>query len=64
MLNLGILFLFGLLIAVVMLCYEHWLLRDADLAKLDAAFFTMNGYISVALFVFTLSDILSRHGTA
>jgi 4-hydroxybenzoate polyprenyltransferase len=26
-LNLGILFLFGLLIAVVMLCYEHWLLR-------------------------------------
>jgi 4-hydroxybenzoate polyprenyltransferase len=63
MLNLGIVFLLGLLIAVVMLCYEHWLLRDADLAKLDAAFFTMNGYISVALFVFTLGDILWRHGT-
>jgi 4-hydroxybenzoate polyprenyltransferase len=63
MLNLGILFLVGILIAVVMLCYEHWLLRDADLKKLDAAFFTMNGYISVAIFAFTLGDILWRHGT-
>jgi 4-hydroxybenzoate polyprenyltransferase len=64
MLNLGNLFLVGLLLTVVMLCYEHWLLRDADLAKLDAAFFTMNGYISVVLFIFTLGDILWRQGAA
>jgi 4-hydroxybenzoate polyprenyltransferase len=64
MLDLGIMYLFGLAAAAVMLVYEHWLLRDADLTKLDAAFFIMNGYISVAIFVFTLGDILWRHGTA
>jgi 4-hydroxybenzoate polyprenyltransferase len=64
MLDLGIMYLLGLAAAAVMLVYEHWLLRDADLTRLDAAFFTMNGYVSVVIFVFTLSDVLWRHGTA
>ena len=43
-----------------MLLYEHWLLRDGNLDKLDAAFFNMNGYISVAIVLFTAADILTR----
>ena len=56
----GILFLAGILVAVAMLLYEHWLLKDGNLAKLDAAFFNMNGYISVAIVLFTAADILTR----
>jgi 4-hydroxybenzoate polyprenyltransferase len=64
MLDLGALFLCGLLAATLMLGYEHWLLRDADLTRLDNAFFTMNGYISLAIFIFTLGDVLWRQGKA
>jgi 4-hydroxybenzoate polyprenyltransferase len=60
MLGLGALFLCGVLAAALMLGYEHWLLRDADLTRLDNAFFTMNGYISLAIFIFTLGDVLWR----
>ncbi|HXE96570.1 MAG TPA: 4-hydroxybenzoate octaprenyltransferase [Dongiaceae bacterium] len=58
--HLGTLFLAGILVAVAMLLYEHWLLKDGDLAKLDAAFFNMNGYISVAIVLFTAADVLSK----
>lgn len=58
--HLGTLFLCGILISAVMLIYEHWLLRNGDLNKLDAAFFNMNGYISVALLLFTAADVLTR----
>lgn len=58
--QLGPFFLAGILVAVAMLLYEHWLLRDGNLAKLDAAFFNMNGYISVAIVLFTAADVLSR----
>lgn len=60
MMHLGSLFLAGILAAVAMLLYEHWLLKDGDLAKLDAAFFNMNGYISVAIVLFTAADVLTR----
>jgi 4-hydroxybenzoate polyprenyltransferase len=56
---LGGWFLAGLVVVALMLGYEHWLLRDGDLSRLDAAFFTMNGYISVAIFLFTLIDLLA-----
>jgi 4-hydroxybenzoate polyprenyltransferase len=58
--HLGTLFLVGILAAAAMLLYEHWLLKDGDLAKLDAAFFNMNGYISVAIVLFTAADVLTR----
>ena len=41
-----------------LLLYEHSLVRPGDLRRLDAAFFTMNGVISVAFFVFVLADVL------
>jgi len=56
--SLGGVYLLGVLIAAGMLVYEHRLVRPGDLSKLDAAFFNMNGYISVTLLVFTLADVL------
>ncbi|MDD2582966.1 MAG: putative 4-hydroxybenzoate polyprenyltransferase, partial [Desulfuromonadaceae bacterium] len=58
--NLGPIFLAGILATTAMLLYEHWLLRDGNLKKLDAAFFNMNGYISVAVVLFTAADVLAR----
>lgn len=63
MLNLGPVFLVGVLMAAALLFHEHRLLRGGDLTRLDAAFFNVNGYISMALFAFTLIDVL-RRGTA
>jgi len=60
LLNLGAIFLVGILTTILMLAYEHWLLRDGDLTKLDAAFFNMNGYISVAIVFFTAAELLTR----
>ena len=41
-----------------LLGYEHSLVRPGDLRRLDAAFFTMNGVISVAFFAFVLVDVV------
>ena len=57
-LHLGPFYLAGCVATCAMLLYEHWLLRGGDLEKLDAAFFNMNGYISVTLFLATLFDSL------
>jgi 4-hydroxybenzoate polyprenyltransferase len=57
-LHLGGFFMAGILAAAAMLLYEHWLLRSGDLARLDAAFFNMNGYISVAILFFTAAEVL------
>jgi 4-hydroxybenzoate polyprenyltransferase len=56
--GLGYLYLFGVLVVTGLLIYEHLLVRPNDLSRLDAAFFNMNGYISVTIFCFTLADAL------
>ncbi|HIJ82216.1 MAG TPA: 4-hydroxybenzoate octaprenyltransferase [Desulfuromonadales bacterium] len=58
--HLGGFFIAGIVAATAMLGYEHWLLKDGDLTKMDAAFFNMNGYISVAILAFTAADVLVR----
>jgi 4-hydroxybenzoate polyprenyltransferase len=60
LMHLGSIFLVGILATAAMLLYEHLLLKDGNLEKLDAAFFNMNGYISVAIVLFTAADILAR----
>jgi 4-hydroxybenzoate polyprenyltransferase len=50
----------GLLLAAVILAYEHSLVRPGDLSRLDAAFFTMNGIMSVTVFAFALLDRVVR----
>jgi len=57
-LPLGRLYLFGVFIALCMIVYEHALVKEHDLSKLNMAFFNMNGYISVTIFVFTLLAVL------
>jgi 4-hydroxybenzoate polyprenyltransferase len=46
----------GLAVAAGILAYEHQLVRPGDLSRLDAAFFTMNGVMSVVVFGFALLD--------
>lgn len=57
LLGLGFWFWIGSGLMTAMLLYEHWLLRGGDLTKLDAAFFTMNGYISLTFLAATAADI-------
>lgn len=58
--NLSFFYGMGIVIAFGLLMYEHFLVRPDDLSKLNMAFFNMNGYISVTVFVFTLVDYLVR----
>jgi 4-hydroxybenzoate polyprenyltransferase len=54
--GLGWIYFLGVLVVAGLLLYEHSLVQPDDLSKLDAAFFNMNGYISVTIFVFALVD--------
>jgi len=56
--GLGILATAGIVVVIVLLLYEHSLVKPNDLSKLNAAFFTMNGVISVLFFVFVAADVL------
>jgi 4-hydroxybenzoate polyprenyltransferase len=57
-LDVGFLYWAGVACVGALLFYEHTLVRPGDLRRLDAAFFTMNGVISVAFFAFVLADVL------
>ena len=59
LLQAGPFFLVGVILSAALLAYEQWLLRDGDLSKLDMAFFTMNGYISIIIFTATLLAVLT-----
>ncbi len=54
--DLGAAFHAGLIVVGVLLVYEHRLVKEDDLSRLDIAFFNMNGYISLTVFGFTLLD--------
>jgi 4-hydroxybenzoate polyprenyltransferase len=56
-LHLGVLALAGVACIVAILVYEHSLVKPNDLSRVDAAFFTMNGYVSVLFFLFWAADI-------
>jgi 4-hydroxybenzoate polyprenyltransferase len=56
-LHLGALALAGVAAIVTLLIYEHSLVKADDLSRVDAAFFTMNGYVSVLFLVFWAADI-------
>jgi 4-hydroxybenzoate polyprenyltransferase len=58
--GLGKLAMVGVLAVALLLGYEHSLVSARDLSKLNAAFFTMNGVISVVFFVFVAADLLIR----
>ena len=58
--GLGKIALLGVIVVALLLAYEHSLVSASDLSKLNAAFFTMNGVISVVFFIFVASDLLLR----
>ena len=57
-LGLGALSLAGVAAVTALLIYEHSLVKPDDLSRVDAAFFTMNGYVSMLFFVFWAADVL------
>lgn len=56
--DLGIFYWPGMAIVGGLLIYEHSIVKPDDLSKLDLAFFNMNGYISMTVFIFTMLDYL------
>jgi 4-hydroxybenzoate polyprenyltransferase len=56
----GVLYFIGVAVAAVLLLYEHSLVRANDFSRLDAAFFTMNGVISIVFFGFVFTERLLR----
>ncbi|MEU2428597.1 menaquinone biosynthesis prenyltransferase MqnP [Streptomyces sp. NPDC007861] len=56
----GLFFWLGLVIVAVAFLYEHTIVRPHDLSRLNRAFFTVNGFIGIALFVCALLDLLVR----
>jgi 4-hydroxybenzoate polyprenyltransferase len=56
--GLGAISLTGLLIVALLLAYEHNLVRPGNLSRANTAFFTINGWISVLLFLTTMIDLL------
>jgi 4-hydroxybenzoate polyprenyltransferase len=58
--GLGKLAMAGVVVVALLLAYEHSLVSAGDLSKLNAAFFTMNGVISVVFFAFVAADLLIR----
>jgi 4-hydroxybenzoate polyprenyltransferase len=56
----GLLYIVGAVVVAALLVYEHSLVKPGDLSRLDAAFFTMNGVISVTFFGFVLVERVLR----
>ncbi|CAM5249590.1 4-hydroxybenzoate octaprenyltransferase [Streptomyces spiroverticillatus] len=56
----GIFFWIGMVIVAVAFVYEHTIVRPHDLSRLNRAFFTVNGFIGIALFACALLDLLMR----
>ncbi len=56
--GLGAVSMAGLAVVACLLAYEHSLVRPSDLSRANSAFFTVNGWISILLFVTTGIDIV------
>jgi 4-hydroxybenzoate polyprenyltransferase len=56
--GLGWIWWVAVALAGLLLCYEHWIVRPDDLSRVDLAFFTLNGWVGVGLFLGLLLDTL------
>ena len=57
-LDVGLFYWLGVASVAALLAYEHSLVRPGDLRRLDAAFFTVNGVISIVFLCFVAADVL------
>lgn len=55
--HLGVLYYFGVLVTAILLKIEHQLIEEGDLSRLNTAFFTINGWIGILLFIFAVLDV-------
>lgn len=58
--DMGPAFFAGLALVIAILVYEAWILRAGDLARIDLAFFNLNGYVSILFAASTVLDLLLR----
>lgn len=58
--NLSWWYLAGMILSYIILFYEHYIVTPKDLSRLQTAFFTMNGALSIVVFVFTFLDLVVR----
>jgi 4-hydroxybenzoate polyprenyltransferase len=58
--GLGVMALVGVVLCLFLLGYEHAIVTPTDLRRMNAAFFTLNGVISVVFFLFIAADVLHR----
>lgn len=56
----GVFWWLGVVVVAGAFVYEHSLLRPDDLSRLNRAFFTVNGFVGIALFCFALLDLITR----
>lgn len=59
--HLGPIAIAGVALVAALLLYEHSLVSPADISRMNAAFFTLNGIISVVFFVAVAADIAVRN---
>ena len=59
--RLGRIYFAGVIAVAVLLIYEHSLVRPTNLSRVNAAFFTVNGVISIGLFILILIDQMTMH---
>jgi 4-hydroxybenzoate polyprenyltransferase len=60
--GLGWLWWIGLVVTAAAFAYEHAIVTPSDLSRINRAFFTANGFVGIALFVFALADLVVRGG--
>ena len=58
--HLGWVAMVGIAVVALLLLYEHLIISPKDLRRMNAAFFTLNGIISVVFFLFIATDVLLR----
>ena len=56
--SLGLIYFVGVVIVSALLFYEHTLVKPNDLGKVNSAFFTVNGVISIVFMCFAVADVL------
>ncbi|MBS3909531.1 MAG: putative 4-hydroxybenzoate polyprenyltransferase [Actinobacteria bacterium] len=59
--DLGVVYYIGVAITALLLAYENRMVKEDDLSKVNVAFFTINGFISLQIFAFTGLDFAARY---
>jgi len=54
----------GIAIVATLLLYEHSIVSPTDLTRMNAAFFTLNGFVSIVFFLFVAAAVLVKHAAA